>query len=62
MIQWGFNKEGILHDGSSIETGETSIIPPVDVIFKKKATHAICKKKVLLEVKVLLRPRWFSSS
>ena len=33
MIQWGFNKEGILHDGSSIETGETSIIPPVDVIF-----------------------------
>lgn len=31
----GDYKAGILHDGSSIEAGEASIIPPVDAIWKR---------------------------
>ena len=50
----GDYKAGILHDGSSIETGEASIFPPVNAI-RKKVIPTICKE-VLLEIKVLRRP------
>ena len=43
----GIFKAGILHDNSCFETGEASVIPPVDTIWKRSNSHNLQKKKRL---------------